>query len=447
MKTKYIFASCLLASMTWTGCQEIDTFPEGGTVTSDQKEEIAEKNPERAEAGVNAIFALFSQYGPNENALGVLRHNDFGYPTIMLATDANGADVVSDNNGYNWAGNSLTYEDRSYTSYECQMVWNDLYSTIYAANNVIATIDPATEEPTTQKFLGQALAARAFGYFVLAQLYQFNYVGHESDPCVPLITNENSAEAAQNGIGRATVEEVYTQIHKDLDQSITLLESAEEAGETRADKRYINASVAYGIRARVNLTMQKWNEAKTDAETAISIADATPASIADVSKPTFCDLGESDWMWGINVDETDDIVSQEETLKNEYGNVKQNSYKTQNEHMQTENDKRRALRKMEEDLQRLITQYDSEMLRLTTESAQAYKDMTEIEGKLTVLKGEMAKLREKRAPYMNDERAYCKRELDNTKTIQDMSAASYTLQFYIRRFLKTAKKPVKKSKK
>ena len=126
MKTKYIFASCLLASMTWTGCQEIDTFPEGGTVTSDQKEEIAEKNPERAEAGVNAIFALFSQYGPNENALGVLRHNDFGYPTIMLATDANGADVVSDNNGYNWAGNSLTYEDRSYTSYECQMVWNDL---------------------------------------------------------------------------------------------------------------------------------------------------------------------------------------------------------------------------------------------------------------------------------------------------------------------------------
>ena len=309
MKTKYIFASCLLASMTWTGCQEIDTFPEGGTVTSDQKEEIAEKNPERAEAGVNAIFALFSQYGPNVNALGGLRHNDFGYPTIMLSTDANGADVVSDNNGYNWAGNSLTYEDRSYTSYECQMVWNDLYSIIYAANNVIATIDPATEEPTTQKFLGQALAARAFGYFVLAQLYQFNYVGHESDPCVPLITNENSAEAAQNGIGRATVEEVYTQIHKDLDQSITLLESAEEAGETRADKRYINASVAYGIRARVNLTMQKWNEAKTDAETAISIADATPASIADVSKPTFCDLGESDWMWGINVDETDDIVS------------------------------------------------------------------------------------------------------------------------------------------
>ncbi len=309
MKTKYIFASCLLASMAWTGCQEIDTFPEGGTVTSDQKEEIAEKNPERAEAGVNAIFALFSQYGPNVNALGGLRHNDFGYPTIMLSTDANGADVVSDNNGYNWAGNSLTYEDRSYTSYECQMVWNDLYSIIYAANNVIATIDPATEEPTTQKFLGQALAARAFGYFVLAQLYQFNYVGHESDPCVPLITNENSAEAAQNGIGRATVEEVYTQIHKDLDQSITLLESAEEAGETRADKRYINASVAYGIRARVNLTMQKWNEAKTDAETAISIADATPASIADVSKPTFCDLGESDWMWGINVDETDDIVS------------------------------------------------------------------------------------------------------------------------------------------
>ena len=53
MKTKYIFASCLLASMTWTGCQEIDTFPEGGTVTSDQKEEIAEKADPRGAASAS----------------------------------------------------------------------------------------------------------------------------------------------------------------------------------------------------------------------------------------------------------------------------------------------------------------------------------------------------------------------------------------------------------
>ena len=314
MKTKYILASCLVSTLAWTGCQEIDTYPEGGTVTSQQKEEVAELNPDRAEAGVNAIFALFSQYMPNSGALGAERHNDFGYPTIMLAMDANGMDVVSDNNGYNWAGSSLNYTDRSYSSNECQMVWNDLYSIIYAANNVIATIDPATEESASKKFLGQALAARAFCYHVLAQLYQFNYVGHETSPCVPLITNENSEEAAQNGIGRATVQEVYDQIKTDLDQAIELLTAAEEAGETNADKRYINAAVAYGLRARMNLTMQNWAEAAQDADQAIASFTGSPVSIETLSldlctSKVFSDLSETNWMWGINVDETDDVVS------------------------------------------------------------------------------------------------------------------------------------------
>ena len=314
MKTKYIIASCLASTLAWTGCQDIETYPEGGTVTSNQKEEVAELNPDRAEAGVNAIFALFSQYMPNEGALGASRHNDFGYPTVMLATDANAMDVVSDNNGYNWAGSSLDYTDRDYTSNECQMVWNDMYSIIYAANNVITTIDPATTEPASQKFLGQALAARAFSYHVLAQLYQFNYVGHETSPCVPLITNENSEEAAQNGIGRATVQEVYDQIKTDLDQAITFLAAAEEAGETNADKRYISAAVAYGLRARMNLTMQNWNEAAADANSAIAAFTGSPVSIATLSQDlctskVFSDLSETNWMWGINVDETDDVVS------------------------------------------------------------------------------------------------------------------------------------------
>ena len=100
MKTKYIFASSLLLSLAFTGCQDLDTAPEGDTVTTDQKEEVYIQNPERAEAAINAIYSQFNQRTPNANALGTERHNDIGYPTIMLCTDANGMDVVSDNNGY-----------------------------------------------------------------------------------------------------------------------------------------------------------------------------------------------------------------------------------------------------------------------------------------------------------------------------------------------------------
>lgn len=310
MNRKYIFALSAFFLFAFIGCQELDTLPEGDTITSSQKEEVVSNDPSKAEAGVNAIFAQFSQYMPNYSALGdVERHNDFGFPSVMMFTDANGYDVVSDDNGYNWSGNNLDFSDRIKTSRECQILWNDIYSIIYTTNNVIGSISIDTEDPTSQFYLAQGLAARAFSYWVLAQLYQFNYVGNESAPCVPLITNENSNEAALTGAPRATVEEVYTLINSDIDNAIEFLASAEENGITRNDKRYISLAVAYGIRARVNLAMQKWSEAAADATSAIAASSAAPASITDVSRPAFWTINETNWMWGIIIAETDDVVS------------------------------------------------------------------------------------------------------------------------------------------
>lgn len=56
MKTKYIFASLLVASLTFAGCEDMDTLPEGSTVTSSQKEEIAQQDPTKIGARVNAIL-------------------------------------------------------------------------------------------------------------------------------------------------------------------------------------------------------------------------------------------------------------------------------------------------------------------------------------------------------------------------------------------------------
>ena len=99
MKTKYIFASLLLSSLAFTGCEDMDTLPEGNIVTSNQKDEIGKIDPTKVEARVNAIFAQFSLMTPNKGALQLERHNDFGYPSVMLFTDANGNDVVTDDNG------------------------------------------------------------------------------------------------------------------------------------------------------------------------------------------------------------------------------------------------------------------------------------------------------------------------------------------------------------
>lgn len=309
MNRKNIYAILALIVFALVGCEDLDTLPEGGSVTSSQKEEVLTNNSERAEAGVNGIFAKFSEYMPNETAIGAERHNDFGYPSVMLFTDANGYDMASADVGYNWMGNSLEYADRSYTSYESQMVWNNMYAIIYTSNNVIASIPRDTEDPLAQFYLAQGLAVRSFSYLVLAQLYQFNYVGNETQPCVPIITDENIEEVAQVGAERATVEEVYTQIENDIDAAISLLDSASAMGVVRADKRYVSLAVAYGIRARMNLTMQNWIDAAADATSAIDASTASPSSIEDASQPAFMSVTESNWMWGIIIAETDDVVN------------------------------------------------------------------------------------------------------------------------------------------
>lgn len=304
MKAKYILTSAMLSAAFMTGCEDLDTAPMSQYVTSDQKAEIYESDPSKAAAGVNGVFAQYSVYMSVTGS----RHNDFGYPSIMLFTDTNGTDYVSQDNGYNWTGNSLDFSDRVYTSNESKIVWNSLYSMIYTSNNVIATLaDP--QDGTSKYYLAQALASRAFDYWVLAQLYQFNYADHKSSPCVPLITEENSAQVALEGAPRASVEDVYARIMSDLNKSIDLLAAAQADGVKRADKRYIDLAVAYGLRARVNLTMENWNAAAADAQAAIEATDATPYTIDQVSKPAFMDSKDNAWMWGIVIAETDRVVT------------------------------------------------------------------------------------------------------------------------------------------
>ncbi len=300
MKTKYILFSVASLFALSTACTDMDLSPAGDTVTSDTKEEILESQPEKAQASVNAVLASFSTSmltWPDAE-----RHNDFGYPALMMFMDANGYDFVSDDNGYNWMGNCLTYTDRAYTSYESGIVWYTLYRQIYAANSVIGTIGMEPEDDELKYYLAQALAVRAFDYWVLAQLYQFNYADHKDAACVPIITDETADEAALNGAARNTVEEVYAQILSDLNLAIECLEAS---SVSRSANNYVSREVAYGIRARVNLTMENWSAAASDAVEAQ--AYGAPASKASVSQPTFNDL--TDFMWGIAIAETDAVVT------------------------------------------------------------------------------------------------------------------------------------------
>ena len=288
----------MLAASTLLFASCLDTEPLGSTKTEDQKNEVYEQDPSKVMASVNGVYSTFSQIYTITGD-----HYDFGYPTIMLTLDSHGMDMPAEDIGYNWFATSLGYYDMSYTSLSTGYIWNFTYKQIRSANDVLSKIDPATENATLQYYLAQALAMRAFDYFMIAQIYQNNYssVDPKTALCVPLITEKNKEDVAVNGCPRATVEDTYNMILADIDSAVVLLD---KSGVKRSDKRYIDGVVARAIRAKIYLTMHKYDMALADANYVIENSSATPYTIDELKRPMFIAKEENSWLWGINIDET-----------------------------------------------------------------------------------------------------------------------------------------------
>jgi hypothetical protein len=305
MKKIKIYLIALLSVAGLAGCEEfLDTKPEGGTVTEEQKNAAIETNPEMLAADVAAMNAnmitLWGVFG--SRAAG--GDFDFGYSATCLFMDSNGADMTGANTGYNWFRNHSDYTDRIYTSVRTAYMWNLFYKQIASANIVLASVDHETNNPTLRAYLGQAFAIRAFDYLHLAQSHQFTYKEeNKALPCVPIVTEKTTTEEAASN-PRASVEAVYALIIDDLNKAIDLLR-----GFKRADKGYIDQSVAFGLRARANLVMRNYAAAAADADSALTVSGATPYTLAQASAPAFYDANDKNVLWANIITETNDIVT------------------------------------------------------------------------------------------------------------------------------------------
>ncbi|MDO4319014.1 MAG: RagB/SusD family nutrient uptake outer membrane protein [Bacteroidales bacterium] len=304
---KYVAVALTLGSMA--SCADLDTEYMGGYVSTDQKEDALSKKPELASASVSALYSQTLRLGPYLDAANV--HFDFGYPAIMLGMDMMTADMNGTDSGYNWFRNWQSFGSNGPTSYVTVMYWDPVYENIKICNDNLAAIPADTEEPTLMFFRAQSLGQRATDYWMLAQIYQFNYQVNPSAKCVPVVTDENASEAASTGVPRATLEQMYGQILADATSAIELLGATPIKAEnviSDKPKRMISLATAYGIRARAYMSMGKYAEAAADAQAAITSFNGRPATIDEVNHPTFTSLNETNWMWGFAVAETDDLV-------------------------------------------------------------------------------------------------------------------------------------------
>lgn len=276
-------------------CSRMDeSIPQGEYSLTQQVQETNTLIPSRADASFNGMF---TKMGAPGSVTGGSRPDDFGFVMMAFSNDIEGADVVLANSGYNWFSSCGNLTSRNADYANPYIRYAAPYNTIASANAIINSYPSDTQEMEIRHKLAQARAVRAFAYLNLVPYFQFGYAaGGEDKPCVPIVT-EKTTDFTNNP--RASVAEVYSLIIEDLTYAIGNLEDY-----TRTDKARIDIQTAYGLRARAYLNMQEWALAAADAAKAAE--GYIPASIEEVSRPSFMDISEHNWIWGYDM--TTDIA-------------------------------------------------------------------------------------------------------------------------------------------
>ena len=282
-----VAAAALIAS-----CADFDQLqPQGGTLLTEQVETANEYAPSRGDAAFNGMYtklgAPVSVFGGGTDG----RPDDFGFIMIAFSGDLEAADVVTANSGYNWFSSCGALTSRNGDYANPYIRYAAPYNEIAAANEIISTYPSDSDDPVILQKLAQARAIRAFSYLNLVPYFQFRYETSADLPCVPLVT-EKTTNFTENP--RASLKQVYDLILSDLDWAIDNLE-----GFVRTDKSRIDQQTAYGLRARAHLYMDKWAEAASDA--ALAAQGYTPASMDEVSRPSFYRIDEHNWIWGYDM--------------------------------------------------------------------------------------------------------------------------------------------------
>ncbi len=239
---------------------------------------------------LNGIYRGMYMYdlGPTGNY-----HQAFGISAYNTMAEVMGEDFVMKAQGSGWFWFDAVYNVKArfatstWRSYD---YWHAHYAYIANANYIIAAEKDMTGTEADKNYvIGQAYAIRAYGYFMLSQVFARTYKGHENEPCVPIYTEPTNAST--EGKPRATVGEVYKQIDSDINKALELLK-----GQNGREKNHIGYDVALGLKARICLVENDWDGAAKAAELAIS---ATKATIIPVSE--FIGLNNVDKknvMWG-----------------------------------------------------------------------------------------------------------------------------------------------------
>jgi tetratricopeptide (TPR) repeat protein len=182
---------------------------------------------------------------------------------------ADNAFISTQNSGRYTAFYNVNYIN---SSGDAQTLFGDAYNAILRANTIInATL---VASPNVSQMRGEALTIRALSYFSLIQLYAKQFTVDPAAPGVPLIL----AYDPNLKPGRATVQAIYDQIEKDLNEAFGLLNATKSSG-------FITKYVPKALLSRVYQAKGDWTKSRDAALDVITNSGFT--LVAGASLGTF----------------------------------------------------------------------------------------------------------------------------------------------------------------
>ena len=225
--------------------------------------------------------------------------NQPGHGGMMIQLDFMGEDIHTAaaswyNNTANGAANYI--EMRNESDIWVEFPFRLYYRVIGNCNAIIENIDAAEGPDADKKMLkGESLTLRAWAYHNLVRLFAKRYdktavPNNQLGVSMPLSPKDLK-------LPRSTVEEVYTQINKDLDEAILQFDGASAPLAGPSQKSHITIDAARAIKANVALTMQDYETAATYAKKVIDDNHFSLMSTA-AYQAGFNDLSNAEWIWG-----------------------------------------------------------------------------------------------------------------------------------------------------
>lgn len=201
---------------------------------------------------------LVSAYPTNSGTLIAELSSDNAKDNGSLYTPYN----LEQEDAYLWEDITTTGNDSP------KSIWDAHYGAVAAANQALDAIQELGDTPNLQAQKGEALIARAYAHFALANLFCLPYSPETAGSDMGIPYSEAPETQVVVEYERGTMAELYEKISADIEAGLPLINDALYS----VPKYHFNTKAAHAFAARFNLYYHKYDKAVEYATVALGSA-------------------------------------------------------------------------------------------------------------------------------------------------------------------------------